>query len=86
MQSEEMGKHLSEVETLLQQHQMLETSLEAHKQHIALINQQANEYSDKRFASSNAKCELLTSVVGVMCLDFHVLAYMYVLTVMLYIL
>ena len=82
LQSEEMGKHLSEVETLLQQHQMLETSLEAHKQHIALINQQANEYSDKRFASSNAKCKLLTSVWDVVCLDFHELL---VLTVMYYI-
>lgn len=62
LQSEEMGKHLSEVETLLQQHQMLETSLEAYKQHIALINQQASVYTDRRYASSNVKCECVTSV------------------------
>ena len=57
LQSEEMGKHLSEVETLLQQHHMLETSLEAYKQHITLVNQQANEYMDKKYASNNLKCK-----------------------------
>ena len=45
LQSEERGKHLSEVETLSQQHHMLVTSLEAYKQHIVLVNQQANEYT-----------------------------------------
>jgi len=52
-----VGKHLSEVETLLQQHNMLGTSLEAYKQHITQVNQQAGLYADKKYANSNEKCE-----------------------------
>ncbi|XP_065894663.1 spectrin beta chain, non-erythrocytic 1-like isoform X3 [Dysidea avara] len=55
LQSEELGKHLSEVETLLQQHNMLGTSLEAYKQHITQVNQQAGLYADKKYANSNEK-------------------------------
>ena len=59
LQSEELGKHLSEVETLLQQHNMLGTSLEAYKQHITQVNQQAGLYADKKYANSNEKCEYM---------------------------
>jgi len=63
LQSDELGKHLSEVETLLQQHQMQETSLEAYKQHIAMINEQADEFADKKCASNNVKCKCSCGIV-----------------------
>jgi len=63
LQSEEVGKHLSEVETLLQQHNMLGTSLEAYKQHITQVNQQAGLYTDKKYANSNEKCEHVLCMV-----------------------